>query len=575
MEADKKTQHTKSFRRITLLSMSAIALPLFLIVILFEWNTVRSHQASVNAAFGSTLSAYGNMVDNSADTVQHYIVDTVANNIDFQMIVHAKNKTEAYLSAIQIEKQCRPLLQAHELLGGFYVYASSFDYCHAVSMTNYPHIDRDKIQTAVIKAAAAENSDVQWAPLSLSDRTVFLYTYVKMGNAFSVILDPAQQTHTGLEPDSKIFFTEENGTPFAPETAFGTDTFPAPADWRNTFRSNSGEIYDLVSLPLHTIHGYIVYAVPHKSFFGQLNSTQRFLMIITLCLLISIPVCWLLLRSLLLQPLSRLTKTTQAIKAGHTDTRVPRDSKIYEVNAIAETVNTMLDTIQLQKIDAYERELSIRDLQLQYLQLQLRPHFFLNCLNLIYSLAEEKKYDILQELTLDLSAYFRNIFKGSSKLVTLSSEITSIEHYIRIQGAGTQFPPCLDLSMESDTADILIPSISILTFVENAVKHADPIDDPTLLIHIKCNRLDSEEGSYLYVTICDNGGGFPPEKLTELNNPHGSAAEDGHIGISNIRCRLHFLYGERATVSFRNRSDGACVELFLPIDSNLTGGVNP
>ena len=73
MEADKKFHHIKSFRRITLLSMSAIALPLFLIVILFEWNTVRSYQASVNAAFGSTLSAYGNMVDNSADTVQHYI----------------------------------------------------------------------------------------------------------------------------------------------------------------------------------------------------------------------------------------------------------------------------------------------------------------------------------------------------------------------------------------------------------------------------------------------------------------------------------------------------------------------
>lgn len=573
MQPDQKIHHIKSFRRIALLSMSAVAMPLFIVVILFEWNTVQSHQTSVNAAFGSTLSAYGNMVENSANTVQRYVIDTAVNSIDFQMIVYAKNKTEAYLSAIQIEKQCRPLLSAHELLGGFYVYASSFDYCHVASMTNYPHIDRDRIQAAVIETAATEKNAAHWMPLALSNRTVFLYTYVKKGNAISAILDPTQQTHTGLEPSSKIFFTAEDGTPLAPETAFSNDTFPTPTDWTNVFQSSSGETYDLISLPLHTVPGYIVYAIPHKSFFEQLNCTQRFLMIITLCLLISIPICWLLLRNLLLHPLSRLTTTTEAIKAGHTNTRVPRDSGIYEVNTIAETVNIMLDTIQQQKIDAYENELSVRDLQLESLQLQLRPHFFLNCLNLIYSLAEEKKYTVIQELALNLSAYFRNIFKDNSKLVTLSSEINSIENYIRIQGTGMQFPPRLKLSMDSGTADILIPSISILTFVENAVKHADPIDT-TLLIHIKCSRLDSEEGSYLYITICDNGGGFPQEKLSELNNPHSKTSVNGHIGISNIRHRLHFLYGERATVSFRNRSTGACVELFLPIEHDMTGGAN-
>lgn len=574
MQPNQKAHQTKSFQRIALLSMSAVAIPLFIVVILFEWNTIKSHQANVNAAYGSTLSAYGNIVENSADTVQRYIADTAVNNIDFQMIVHAKNKTEAYLCAIQIEKQCRPLLQAHELLGGFYIYSSSFDYCHAVSMINYPHIDRDKIQAAIIETASAANTAAQWNPLILSDRTVFLYTYIKKGNAISVMLDPTQQTHTGLEPGSKIFFTAKDGTPLAPETAFGSDVLPAPSDWKNVFRSSNGEIYDLISLPLPAISGYIVYAVPHKTFFEHLNGTQRFLMIITLCLLISIPVCWLLLRRLLLHPLSRLATTTEAIKAGHTDTRVPRDSRIYEVNAIAETVNIMLDTIQQQKIDAYERELDIRDLRLEYLQLQLRPHFFLNCLNLIYSLAGEKKYTTLQELALNLSAYFRNIFKGESKLIPLSSEIASIENYIRIQGTGMQFPPHLELSMEPDTADIMIPSISILTFVENAVKHADP-SDTALFIHIKCSRLDSEEGNYLYITVCDNGGGFPPEILSELNNPHGKAAGDGHIGISNIRHRLRFLYDERATVSFRNRSTGACVELFLPIEHDITGGVNP
>ena len=40
----------------------------------------------------------------------------------------------------------------------------------------------------------------------------------------------------------------------------------------------------------------------------------------------------------------------------------------------------------------------------------------------------------------------------------------------------------------------------------------------------------------------------------------------------NIRQRLRLQYGARATVSFRNRSEGACVELFLPIEQDRTEG---
>ena len=574
MQFHMKKERTVSFRRTALMIMSAIALPLFIVIILFEWNTAKTYQANINTAYQSTLSAYRTIMENSLDMAQRYIADAAANNIDFRMVVHAANKTEAYIASVEIEKQCRPLLQEHELIGGFYIYSSAFDYYHTISAGNYPHKDLDTIQAAVLKTAYSDTAVTGWIPLALSDRTVFLYTCVTQKNAFVTMIDPNRQTHTGLEPGGKIFFTSAAGTPLAPEAAFGDSDFPVPDDWEKVFQNSSNERYNLIYLPLHTVPGYIVYAVPYKTFFGQLNTMQRFLMIITLCWLVSIPICWLLLQGLLLQPLNNLTETTQAIKTGHTDTRVPRTSHIYEVNAIAETVNTMLDTIQQQKIEAYERELSVRDLHLQYLQLQLRPHFFLNCLNLIYSLAGEKKYTDLQELALNLSIYLRNNFKDSSHLVTLTAEINSVESYIRIQGAGMQFPPLLKTLIDFNTDEILIPPISILTFVENAVKHATPEDAP-LEICIKGELFDSEEGNYLYITVCDNGSGFSQEKLNELNTPNSQTSGNGHIGISNIRHRLQFLYGAHATISFRNRSNGACVELFIPIKNKITGGVNP
>ena len=104
----------------------------------------------------------------------------------------------------------------------------------------------------------------------------------------------------------------------------------------------------------------------------------------------------------------------------------------------------MLDEIQRQKIGSYEQRLAAQQAQLQYLHLQIRPHFFLNCLNLVYSLAGEGKTGPIQDLVLDLSTYLRSVFKGGSKLVPLQSELASVESYVRYPtGRGGLSTPTL------------------------------------------------------------------------------------------------------------------------------------
>lgn len=567
MKKYSKEHPQMSFQHASLLIMSAIAFPFLFVIILFEWNTAKTYRSSMEASRHSTLSAYGTMFDDSLRIAQNHVIDTAANNLDFQMLTYSKNKTEAFVACQALESNIKPLLQSNALMGCFYLYSEQYDYFHVVSTLSYPRCDQDILKSKVKEFALSNQTTDSWHTQRLPDRTVLLYMFVSRNTAFSAMIDPILQNYSDLEPGSRIFLTDGNGIPFTPETAFGSSAFPAPADWDKIFTDEAGNRYDLVYLSLNSIPGYIVYALPHKTFFEQLNAMQCLLMVIIFCLLASIPVYWLLLRNLLLRPLAGLAETTQKIQEGNTDTRVPRTSNIYEVNTIAEAVNTMLDTIVQQKIDAYEHALSVRDLRLQYLQLQLRPHFFLNCLNLIYSLAEDKKYAELQELTLNLSIYLRSIFKDDSKLVTLASEIKSVESFIRIQESGNTFPPELSLLIDSDTAELMIPSISILTFVENAIKHSKMEDRP-LHIKIKSGLLASVEGTYLNISICDNGGGFAPEVLKELNIQDGHPAGEGHIGITNIRHRLQYIYGEKATLSFQNRSGGACIELFIPINNH-------
>lgn len=135
---------------------------------------------------------------------------------------------------------------------------------------------------------------------------------------------------------------------------------------------------------------------------------------------------------------------------------------------------------------------------------------------------------------------------------------------MQIQQLGMEYPPKLTLDMSTDVMESLIPPLSILSFVENSVKHSRLIDAP-LEISIKCRRLPGEGEDFLNISICDNCGGIPNEKLQELNQPTGEIYTDQNVGTSNVKQRLKLMYDGKAVVSFSNKTDGACVELFIPI----------
>lgn len=147
-------------------------------------------------------------------------------------------------------------------------------------------------------------------------------------------------------------------------------------------------------------------------------------------------------------------------------------------------------------------------------------------------------------MILDLSTYLRSTFKNSFKPVSLEEEIRSVNSYIRIQQIGTELPPQLDFEIDADISQASIPPLSILTFVENSIKHSSLIDTP-LEIRIKCRKLASEDGGYLNITVSDNSAGFPAEILKTLNGPANEVYNDYHVGIANLKQRLRLLYGKK------------------------------
>ena len=282
-----------------------------------------------------------------------------------------------------------------------------------------------------------------------------------------------------------------------------------------------------------------------------------------------IPVIQWRLTNSISKPVEGLRSVMEHIRAGNLEAKAEGKTNIREFNEVNETFNTMMTQIKDLKIESYEHEIETQKAELRYMQLQIRPHFFLNCLKSLYALAEAGKYDRIQKMILEISKHIRYIFTDSMELVPLSRELDHIENYIEMQRGSSQYPPVCRFDIDPRLRDLPIPPLSLQSFVENCVKHVYS-PDYVLKIEVKAAVLCSGADTFADLTVTDNGGGFPEDVIAEINEPDSPLYAQNHVGINNVKKRLQLIYGDRALYAFFNRDMGermgSVSEILIPID---------
>lgn len=219
----------------------------------------------------------------------------------------------------------------------------------------------------------------------------------------------------------------------------------------------------------------------------------------------------------------------------------------------------MVSEIQQLKIQAYEEKLHKEKAELRFLQLQLTPHFFINNLNVIYSLAQVQDYAAIGDMVMALTDYFRYAMRPISQMVLLADEIQHVNNYLAIQRMRYKNRFAVEIDCPPEHAACSVPLFVMQTFVENSLKYAF-LGDNRVLIHIAVSadaRLET-----LQIAIDDNGPGFP-EAI--LSGNWEQLASSGHIGLDNLQSRLKLLFADRAGLSLSNRPEGgAHVGITMP-----------
>lgn len=228
----------------------------------------------------------------------------------------------------------------------------------------------------------------------------------------------------------------------------------------------------------------------------------------------------------------------------------------------------MYRELQMLRIDLYEKELFEKTTMLEYAQEQMKPHFFLNCMSMVQSLAElHHEEDIIHILDV-LSKYMRYVLKDSFKMRRLQDELEHLNDYMEIQALLRPGMFRYEVVVDDELQDYRILPLVLQSLVENSVKHGLKADD-CVEISLYITTTDLDDNKYLYIVISDTGNGFPQDILDKIRNGE-PIIYDGceHIGLKNTIQRIKMKYGDKAMVTLSNMRDnyGAIVEITLPLE---------
>ncbi|MGC9345008.1 MAG: sensor histidine kinase, partial [Bacteroidales bacterium] len=183
----------------------------------------------------------------------------------------------------------------------------------------------------------------------------------------------------------------------------------------------------------------------------------------------------------------------------------------------------------------------------QLLRSKINPHFLFNTLNNINSLLEFNKDKARQSIIGlgDLMAYM--VYEADVEYVPLDKEIKYIRDFIDLQSLRLEKDDFVEFNVEGDPSNLMIASMILIPFVENAFKYCDKSICPGITIRI--NIEDSKLEFYSANRVS-----------TEINGNNNSSG----FGMDNVKKRLDQLYGQKHELSLN--TDGNNYQVHLKID---------
>lgn len=227
-----------------------------------------------------------------------------------------------------------------------------------------------------------------------------------------------------------------------------------------------------------------------------------------------------------------------------------------------------VEQLQIEKENVYQEKTLKRFAELSALQAQIDPHFLYNTLNSIVWLSMEKENEKINDLAVNLSAFYKYRIQEHGIFVSIRNEIEEVDHYVNIQN----FRYSNTINCQFDIDEMLIEKFTlkmiVQPLVENAIFHGLCCKEGARDIMVR-GKLMTEKVSNgdFCIEVIDNGAGMPPKKLETINNDlqESKMPLTGGYGIYNVNERIQLIFGKKYGLQYESELGvGTTARLILP-----------
>lgn len=568
-----------SFIKILTVTIALLFLVSFVMILANQIYIIHSTKAHTFRQQHSILKQQNMQIHDELKNVQGYLSSFVYSSPELDTIARVRKDTEYYIAIYRQKAGFSAFLSSCPIIDGLAVYSvPSDEFILAIE-------DSDEAVTGAmlretVRASAKDNAlndfcSSHWYPIELNNQSYlilclraganYLFSWTRCSNILAKLRGGSDIEFRYLLYDSSVCYTEEN-TPLndSPEIDFSNEDF--------------GKILldqDYLSLAIHADYlgedGGLILLVPNVYLTSQLRFGYMLLVVAMILLICIAGSMTFILRRHLAKPINQLLLSIRSLQDGNFDTRLPDHSSYVEFQPINDAFNDMISQIRDLKIHVYEEQLKQQRIQSRFLRAQIMPHFFINCLNIIYHLAAQSRMEQVQKMSVNLSCHLRYTLSDRS-LTTLKEELSEIDNYIVLSNYRYADAISLHVSVADTLMDTPILPMILVMQIENIVKHVVVAGELTQ-IYIESY---SEEDGLLHLRIWDSGNGWDDENLRLLNSNEIMTQESGHhIGIQNIIQRMRLHYGEKFRIFFSNHDNaGAQIDYWFPLERIKEGKNN-
>ena len=228
---------------------------------------------------------------------------------------------------------------------------------------------------------------------------------------------------------------------------------------------------------------------------------------------------------------------------------------IYLLYAAFSELGRQAERSRQAEMRAMEAVSMAREAELRALKAQVNPHFLFNSLHSISALTTVDAARA-RETCILLADFLRSTLgSGDKPAITLREELDLTAKYMAVERVRFGARLALDLAVEPEALEVLVPPLLLQPLFENAVKHGVSA---------------MAEGGWLRLHARVNDGRLQIE-LANSFDPGAPVRHGQRVGVKNVQRRLESCYGGEAGL-VASAEDGVWrVKLWLPAERKAQG----